>query len=288
MKNSKIKYFISIIVALPSVIIGGIAMVTHDIPKMYFALNIACLIVGWLISIYVISKNFKEIKNKICPIIIIAIILLLYAMTFVDSGVDNVHRWLSLGPISLYVSSIFAPIFIIEIWNLFEKNKYLLIVVIAFLAATILFLQPDASQLTSFAVPLIVMLLSKAGKKIPTYIIIAILIFFAITSWIFLDSLPAVIYVEDILGLAMGMGILWSVLGILSLILIPIPFFILAKKKEQLLSVCIGLYYVIFIVSTFFGNFPVPLMGYGVSPIIGYLIAITWLIKNGETGVKAH
>ena len=31
---------------------------------------------------------------------------------------------------------------------------------------------------------------------------------------------------------------------------------------------------------TLFGNFPMPIMGYGISPVIGYLIAITWLNKN--------
>ena len=31
---------------------------------------------------------------------------------------------------------------------------------------------------------------------------------------------------------------------------------------------------------TFLGNFPMPIMGYGISPIIGYIIAITWLNNN--------
>lgn len=36
----------------------------------------------------------------------------------------------------------------------------------------------------------------------------------------------------------------------------------------------------IILISTLFGNFPVPLMGYGISPIVGYFISITWLIKS--------
>ena len=31
---------------------------------------------------------------------------------------------------------------------------------------------------------------------------------------------------------------------------------------------------------TLFGNFPMPIMGYGISPVIGYFIAITWLNNN--------
>jgi hypothetical protein len=32
----------------------------------------------------------------------------------------------------------------------------------------------------------------------------------------------------------------------------------------------------------FIGLFPMPVMGYGISPIIGYLISITWLHQNKE------
>lgn len=276
-------YFIPIIVSLPSVIIGGIAMDVNNIPVMYYTLNISCLIIGWIISCFAIMIKVKTGKRGTYTIIIMGLILVLYELTVIDAGVDNVHRWLSLGPISLYVSSIFAPILIIGVWSILEKNKYLLARVITVIAAAILFLQPDASQLTSFAIPMMIIFFIKANKKVLTYFIIGILILFVVTSWIRLDSLPPVKYVEDIVGLVMDMGIIWSVLGIAALILQPIPFFIIPTSKYRIVSACLGLYYVIFIVSTFFGNFPVPLMGYGVSPIMGYLIAITWLIKTRET-----
>jgi hypothetical protein len=78
----------------------------------------------------------------------------------------------------------------------------------------------------------------------------------------------------------MDMGLIWSILGIISLIILPMPFFFISGENEKILSRCLGLYFVIIIITTFFGNFPVPLMGYGISPIISYLIAITWLIKT--------
>lgn len=50
-------------------------------------------------------------------------------------------------------------------------------------------------------------------------------------------------------------------------------------KNYKLPSICIGLYFAILLLSTLFGNFPVPLMGYGFSPIIGYFISIMWYTK---------
>lgn len=280
MTKIKFKYFITLIVPLPAVIIGAIAMSRHNIPSKYFVLNIVCLLIGWLISCYAISKNVKTRKNRTYGVIIIILILVLYALTFIDLGMDDVHRWLSLGPIRVYISSILAPILIIELWTLLENNNDLLVGVITVIAAILLVLQPDASQLTAFAIPMMIILFSKINNRILTCFIIGILIFLVFTSWIFLDSLPAVIYVEEIVGLVMDMGLIWSILGILSLILLPMPFLLSPMANEKILSRCLGLYFTIFIITTFFGNFPVPLMGYSISPIIGYLMAITWLIKT--------
>lgn len=86
-------------------------------------------------------------------------------------------------------------------------------------------------------------------------------------------------YVEKILNMVGNMGILWFFLGITSLIILPLPFVFFAPKNLRLCSKCIGIYFIIILISTIFGNFPVPLMGYGISPIIGYFISITWFVK---------
>ena len=141
-------------------------------------------------------------------------------------------------------------------------------------------LQPDASQLTAFIIPMIILIWSKTNNKFFRYSILGLLSILAINSWIFLDGLPPVSYVEEIVSLVANMGIIWLVLGIISLVILPLPFILFPSKNSKLLSICIGIYFIIILMSTIFGNFPVPLMGYGVSPIIGYFISITWLVKS--------
>lgn len=82
--------------------------------------------------------------------------------------------------------------------------------------------------------------------------------------------------------MAVKIGTTWFILSVLSLILLPIPFFLFKTGKNKPVCISLGIYFSIVLLSTLFGNFPVPLMGYGISPIIGYSIAITWLIKNTE------
>ncbi|MEE6131421.1 MULTISPECIES: hypothetical protein [Bacillaceae] len=138
------------------------------------------------------------------------------------------------------------------------------------------FFQPDASQLTSFGLPAIVLLINRGVRKSVSLLLIVILFGLITTSWIFLDNLSSIAYVEEIVGLVAQMGIIWYISGILALILLPIPFVLFPPKHFVLPSICIGMYFTLLLISTLFGSFPVPLMGYGASPILGFLIAITW------------
>jgi hypothetical protein len=101
---------------------------------------------------------------------------------------------------------------------------------------------------------------------------------FLIMSWLFLDDLAPVPYVEDIIFLVADLGSVWFVLGILSLLLVLSPFFYYGRKN--IISLTLGVYFLMAMIVTLFGNFPLPIMGYGISPIIGYFIAISWLNKN--------
>ena len=172
------------------------------------------------------------------------------------------------------------PIVFIELWSFLQFKNWWISVVITIVISILLTLQPDASQLTAFIIPMIILLWSKINNKHFRYIIIILLSILAIISWIFLDSLPPVSYVEKIVNMVSNMGIIWLVLGICSLVILPLPFILFPSKNSKLLSICIGIYFIIILISTLFGNFPVPLMGYGISPIIGYFISITWLIKS--------
>lgn len=278
MKKHNLRYFLPLVVTLPSVVVGAIAMKFNGIPQMIFAQNLAYLLIAWLVSCFAVSIRHKTNK-KISLKIMMVISLIIYILTYIDGGIGGVHRWISIGPIRLYVSSILLPVFIIQLGTLFSVKNEMIAIVITIIVSIMLFLQPDASQLTAFVVPMI-MIISKVNRSDLRHIVTILLVTLVILSWFFLDSLPAVPHVEEIVKMVSNMGMLWLTLGYASLAMLPSPFILLAPKSFELLSRCIGLYFIIVIISTWFGNFPVPLMGFGVSPIIGYFVAITWLIKD--------
>ncbi|MHB9943407.1 cell division protein [Clostridium sporogenes] len=277
MKKKALINYIPIITVAPSIIIGAMAMYINNVLFFIYIQNIFYLIILGLISYFVLSKGYEINKNRTTISILISVMFLF--TTFINSGIENVHRWLSIGPIKFHVAAIVLPIIIINLWKLLQSKSWWFSSIIAICISIILVLQPDASMVTAFVIPMII-LLWNTTNNIYRYFIVALLSGLIIFSWIFLDGLASVSYVEGIISLVANMGIIWLILGVISLMILPLPFLFFPPKEHKLLSLSIGIYFIVILISTLFGNFPVPLMGYGVSPIIGYFISITWLVKT--------
>lgn len=274
----KLRNFVPLIIALPSVVIGAVAMYFNKIPIGIWSQNIVALIISGYISYLFLKEKPKLVKRNTFGFIVPITIILLF-LTFLYSGLDGVHRWISIGPIKLNVTNIMLPILIIELWRILKVLNWWYSMIITILVSILLALQPDASQTTGFIFPMTILLFSKTNKSIIRYSCISLILVIPVISWIFIDSLPPVDYVEEIVSMVKNLGTVWFIIGICSLALLPLPFIIFPSKNYRLISMCLGLYFIIILISTLFGNFPVPLMGYGISPIIGYFIAITWLLK---------
>lgn len=256
-----------IVTIIPAILIGIVGMVGNDVPISISLQNLIAMLIFGLISLVLIHKN---IRNNDQSIMVISIILLL--LTLFGDDIDGVNRWIRLFTINVNAAMIVLPISIVASYNLLIKNRvnYALIAILSI--GIILVLQPDASQLMGFSIPIIIILFDKNINinSIIRYVVSLILVFLMILSWIFLDNLAPVSYVEGILGLLNNMSPILLVTGIISLILIPLPFILFPPREFRRLSICIGLYYSLIMISTLFGNFPIPFMGYGISPIIGY------------------
>lgn len=279
MKKVRLVNFIPLIFAAPSVIIGVIVMYLHNVAVVTVGQNIVCLLIGGLISSFVVSRK-EKMKGINTESVIIFVSVILLFLTLINSGLEGVHRWISLGPIKLYVASIVLPIVIIKLSRLLVNGRQWAPIIITIIVSLLLLRQPDASQLTAFIIPMIILTWNNTRNNIIRFSTAGALLIMAVVSWMYLDALPPVSYVEEILSMAANIGIIWLVLGVISLIILPLPFIIFPKKNSKLLSMCIGIYFIIILISTQFGNFPIPLMGYGISPIIGYFIAITWLVMD--------
>lgn len=274
--DRKLMKYIPFITMLPAIIIGAVAMKLNNIPTSIYIQNILCFVI--LGVVYLCKKvSTKFIKQNPLVFIIISIVVLVF--TFISSGLEGVHRWVSVGPIQLYISVIVVPIIIINLWSLLQEGKIMIAMISIMCVSVILTLQPDASIMTAFSVSSIILTWNKI-KNFFRFLITVFLGGLTVVTWIFLDELEPVAYVEGIFKLVIDMGIIGLILGVISLAVLIIPFLIFPPKKNKIVSICFGIYFIIILISNVFGNFPVPLMGYGISPIIGYFISIAWFTKT--------
>ena len=270
-----LRKLITFALTIPSIAIGVLAMYQNHVPVAIWGQNIGCLVLMSVISLLMITCKFNNTGNRYNQLLLPAATIALM-LTFANQGMEGVHRWISIGAVKLNVAMIVLPMILLELYQVLKIRGLTYAGVSAFIILLVLFFQPDASQLTGFAIPVMIMLsLNTRSKKI-RFLITGVSVLFIVLSWIRLDHLPPVNYVERILMMVADMGGIWLVLGIISLAILPAPFILLPPKNAVSVSRYIGCYYIVILLSTLFGNFPVPLMGYGISPIVGYYLSLTW------------
>lgn len=269
MKQGWVKRIAPYCCMLPALFLGMLAMHAHGVSVSIWIQNgcawVLAAAVGCLYPCFG-KKAAQARHSRVLP----ACFALFLLLPFFFEGLGGVHRWVFLGPIGLHAGFLLIPQFLIGLSRLQGAVAYRL--GLCYFVLLVLLLQPDASQVTALCCASMLLL----WRDIPTAPLRllhgALMGAAAILSWVFLDSLAPVAHVEGILYLLADMGTLWLILGITSLIAALSPFLLFYRQLPVWLP--LTAYYLILLLSTLFGHFPVPFLGYGVSPVIGCALAL--------------
>jgi cell division protein FtsW (lipid II flippase) len=232
----------------------------------------------------------SQFRLRVLAIVAGAALLLLMA-TLAPSGVEGVRRWVSLGPLQLHAAFVVLPILLIVLCAIVERESLgaatWVFPVVAGIAAIVLVLQPDASQATAFAVAIGLILLQRRRANVSDWIGGGVLVGAAVLAWLRPDPLEIVPHVEGIVGLAASLSAAWQVASIVALVLIPLPFIssALRHREQRLEAFSLAAYYGVVCVAPFAGPYPVPILGYGLSPILGYFAVLGWIILRDGAAI---
>lgn len=258
--------------ALPALLIGIITMRHLGVGAIAWAVNVGAMTVGvavWLVGRGLPTPRWPTTILTVAIASIVAIVL-----PFASDGLLGVYRWIPLGALRLHASGIVAPLIILCVAAT-TSRRVGGAVLVSSIATLILAIQPDAAQATSLAAACAVVIGGSPTTKLRQILQgLALLLAVSATSFFRHDPLPPVAHVEEIFSLAASRGSIRAVMATAALALLPLPFFITWYRHRRVVALAIGVYVALTVLAPAWGTYPVPIMGSGASPILGYFIAL--------------
>lgn len=209
---------------------------------------------------------------------------LLLAATLFDPGQLGVHRWVGLGPLSINAAMLMLPSAVVAMAALEAKAPWFWLLAMTCLA--ILAIQPDASQATALGAALTLIALASPLPQLVRLAVSLGAVTLAGATWLRPDPLQPVPEVEEIHLLAWSVSPVLAVVGLTSLVLFSLAPGSLGRHGSpdlRIAALALSVYLFVGAVMPFVGAFPVPLLGIGVSPILGAWLGLGCLAMLSRT-----
>lgn len=271
-----------VLAPLPALLLGVHVMRASGVPAALWAQNAAAWAVGALLCLGLRPRT-PSARGRWADVVVVLAAAAL-AATLLAPGVDGVHRWVKLGPVRLHAAAVLLPLLLAALPTLERARGWWASALVAAGVALALVLQPDAAQAAAWAAGAMLLLLPGARGRTQRLLALLTLPLHAAVAWLKRDPLAPVPHVEEIVGLAAGLGAGWGVAAAASLALLPAPFLLAGRGAASRVGLALGAYVALTCLAPFAGSFPVPVMGYGVSPILGYLAGAWGLLRDAGPG----
>lgn len=247
---------------------GGYVMAAAHTGSAFWLRNLMAWAAGALLAFAISRVRFSA--KFAMGVIIVGLGGL--AATLLDAGELEVHRWINAGPLHINVAALVLPLLLVALAAA-PANSSARFGIASFVAA-ILFLQPDASQASAFALAVVSLIGFGAGTS-TSRVWIAAIFALAAATWLRRDPLPSVPEVEGIIGLAWRLSPLVALSGVLCLaVTVASPFILIPRGPAARVAIAMSAYFAISAIAPFCGAFPVPLVGAGMSSIVGFWLGI--------------
>lgn len=275
MHRAKI-YGMGLVAAAVAVGLGVVVLGWLGAPPTYRAFNLAGLGVGGLLgAVLLVWPRRLEASLGVIALLGGAAILL---TAFAGVSLEGVRRWARVGPVLLHVGLIALP-FLLAAVSRRVGPLSALAVGLALLGAA---LQPDAAIATALAAALLAGAVLRPSTR--AWLLSGLSAAAAMWTWTRADPLPAVTFVEGVLPLAFShspdAGIVASLgLGVPLLALAALAFH---DQRRRVMALTLAAGFTGIAAAALAGNYPTPLVGYGLSPILSYLLGWSVLASAGR------
>lgn len=276
--------------AIAATVLGLIYMAAAGAPLLYLGMNFGALVTG--LVLLAVSARASTYSTRWTGFGILLLAILLLTTSMFGRSVEGATRWVSVGPFFVQTSLLFLPAIILG----FVRVRTFVATIGVLIAALALALQPDRAM----AGVLTAGLAALAAHKFDRFTGIALL--GALAAFVFAltrpDALPAVPFVDQIFYSAFEVSLLAGTAVLLgsAILLLPGVLGWLAAGTERSTAIVFGAVWLTVMLAAALGNYPTPVVGYGSSAIIGYLLSVAALprsmsrycAKEAQQGTEPH
>ncbi len=262
--------------SLAAIASGVLTMVLTGIPALRWIPNIAAWLVGGVATIAIV----RTMPGRRIWLAIACLGALLLAVTLTAPGQMGVHRWIAIGPVNVNIAALVLPAVVVALAKLGPAHRAPPI--LATVLVAILALQPDASEAIALALACLAWLLP--ARTPSGWAAIGSIGGLAGLSIMQPDPLLPVPEVEQIIQLAGSVHIVLAAVALMALIGLPV--LVRALRPGDAAAMSLAIYMAAIIVAPLFGWFPVPLVGAGMSFVLGLWLGVALLaatLNGSET-----
>lgn len=261
-----------LLAAAPAVL-GSVALMRSvGVGSAVPTLQAGAFVLGGLLVMLWPTRSRPPGSGKSWPMFGLA--LLLFLPLVLGPG-DGPQRWLQLGAFRLYLASLVLPaLLVLGGARIRPSSSAAWLLTMAALA-----MQPDRAQALAFVPPACLLLWRAAGAPAYRWLIALALAIGAAIAWLRPDPLLSVPHVEGVFRLAAQHGV-WALAAALGSALLPTTVFAgLAWRKGSLAVFALSLQAFGLIALAPLEITPIPLLGFGLGPLLGHLWISAWAAR---------
>lgn len=256
------------VAATTAVVLGLVYLWVAGAPSHMLAINAVALAIG-LVTLVIASK-LKPPTAEATGLSMIAVAGLLLATALFGTPVDGAARWVRLGALFVQPSLILLPLLLMLFVRVPSGSGTVAMVV----AAAALALQPDRAMAGMMVASLGVAWLLRQERAVLLALIVSLAAF--CVTLVRPDQLPAVPFVDNVLVSSYELHPLTGLAvtsGALTLLLPAVAGWMCDPASRRIYAVFAAQWLAI-VAAAAVGNYPTPLVGYGGSAILGYLLCL--------------
>lgn len=246
----------------PAICLGVLAMVASGVSPVIWGQQIAAWVIFSLLVLLL-----RRAAGRLSAWIWCALLLGVLAASLAGQSVGGAKRWVDLVVFHANAAQLVLPAMLVALSRV--SCPYPMIMG----AAVVLSRQPDFSQLMAFAAAASVILYRRAGEKMWKAGSVLVVVVCMVRCLMIPVEIEPVSYCEGILSMLAGRSSLLWLAGWVALALIPANWMHRYMGRKETFALGLAVYYAATMLFVLSGKYPVPFMGFGLSPIAGYAFA---------------